>query len=154
MRWPIVVLTAVTVFGGVAQIGSLIPGELPVSWVTLVLTLLLSVAAAVAVVRLAGRSPVRDPLGVVSPRAQTLLLNGFGIDALQHRLVVRPVRRAAALVVDGDHDVVDAYARGSVVATRWGGTLLRKAQSGLATSYLTWLAVGVVAAGIAGVSLR
>jgi NADH-quinone oxidoreductase subunit L len=154
MRWPVVVLTAVTVFGGLAQLGSLIPGKLPVSWVTLILTLLLSLGAIVAVVRLAGRSPVRDPLAAVSPRTQTLLLNGFGFDALQHRLVVRPVRRVAALVVNGDRDVVDAYARGSVAVTRWGGGQLRKAQSGLATSYLTWLAAGVVAAGIAGVSLR
>jgi hypothetical protein len=38
--------------------------------------------------------------------------------------------------------------------TRWGGGLLRRAQTGVATSYLTWLAAGVVVAGIAGVSLR
>jgi NADH-quinone oxidoreductase subunit L len=154
MRWPVVVLTAVTVFGGLAQVGSLIPGDLPVSWVTLLLTLLVSVAAVVVVVRVAATSPVRDPLTSASPRLQSLLLSGFGVDALQHRLVVRPVRRVAGLVVNGDRDVVDAYARGSVTAARWGGTLLRRAQSGLATSYLTWLALGVVAAGIAGVSLR
>jgi hypothetical protein len=32
--------------------------------------------------------------------------------------------------------------------------VLRRLQSGIATSYLTWLAFGVVALGIAGVSLR
>jgi NADH-quinone oxidoreductase subunit L len=97
---------------------------------------------------------VRDPLAGLPDRLQALLLNGFGVDALQHRLVVRPVRRVAGLVVNGDRDVVDAYPRGSATLVRWGGGLLRRAQTGLATSYLTWLAAGVVLAGIAGVSLR
>ncbi|MFL6101391.1 MAG: NADH-quinone oxidoreductase subunit L [Actinomycetales bacterium] len=154
MRWPVVVLAVATVVGGLAQVGSLIPGQLPVSVLTLVVTLLLEAGAVVVVVRWAQRSPERDPLAVVPRRLQTLLLNGFGIDALQHRLVVRPVRRLAEVVVGGDRDVVDAYARGSATVTRWGGVLLRRAQTGVATSYLTWLAAGVVVAGIAGVSLR
>jgi NADH-quinone oxidoreductase subunit L len=154
MRWPLVVLAVPTLFGGLVQVGSLIPGELPVSGLTLTLTLILATVAILVVVRLARRAASGDPLEILSPRLQALLLNGFGIDALQSRLVVKPVRRLAAVVVSGDHDVVDAYARSTVVLTRWAGSGLRRVQNGLATSYLTWLAAGVVALGIAGVSLR
>jgi NADH-quinone oxidoreductase subunit L len=154
MRWPLVVLAVPTMFGGLLQTGSLIPGQLPVSWVTLVITLLLVVAAIVLVVRLAGRAPDGDPLEALSPRLQSMLLNGFGVDTIQDRLLVRPVQRLARIVVSGDRDVVDAYARSTVPISRWGGLVLRRLQSGIATSYLTWLAFGVVALGIAGVSLR
>jgi NADH-quinone oxidoreductase subunit L len=150
----LVVLAVPTMFGGLLQTGSLIPGQLPVSWVTLVITLLLVVAAIVLVVRLAGRAPDGDPLEALSPRLQSMLLNGFGVDTIQDRLLVRPVQRLARIVVSGDRDVVDAYARSTVPISRWGGLVLRRLQSGIATSYLTWLAFGVVALGIAGVSLR
>jgi NADH-quinone oxidoreductase subunit L len=154
MRWPLVVLAVPTLFGGLLQAGSLIPGELPVSWLTLVVTLVLAVGAIVGVVRLARRATDGDPLELLSPRLQALLLSGFGVDALQDRLVVEPVRRVAGLVVNGDRDVVDAYARATVPLTRSTGLALRRLQTGVATSYLTWLAVGVIALGIAGVSIR
>jgi NADH-quinone oxidoreductase subunit L len=154
MRWPLLILVVPTVFGGLLQVGSLIPGSLHLSAVTAVGTLLLTLLAIVGVVRMARRASLGDPLALVSPRWQGLLLSGFGVDALQHRLFVRPVRRLAAVVVDGDVDVVDAYARSTVVLTRWGGTALRRVQTGLTTSYLTWLVAGVVALGVAGVSLR
>ena len=82
MRWPLVVLAVPTVFGGLLQTGSLIPGELPVSWVTLILTLLLAAGAIWLVVRLARTAAEGDPLATLSPRLQDLLLNGFGIDAV------------------------------------------------------------------------
>jgi NADH-quinone oxidoreductase subunit L len=154
MRWPLLVLAVPTVFGGLLQAGSLIPGSLHLSVLTAVGTLILTLLAIVGVVRVARRAPLGDPLALMSPRWQGLLLGGFGVDALQHRLVVRPVRRLAAAVVDGDVDVVDAYARSTIVLTRWGGTTLRRLQTGLTTSYLTWLVAGAVALGVAGVSLR
>ena len=147
-------LAVPTVFGGLLQTGSLIPGELPVSWVTLLVTLAVVAFAIWGVVRLSGRAASGDPVEALSPRWQAVLLSGFGIDQLQHRLVVRPVRRLARTVVHGDFDVVDAYARSTVVLTSWGGKALRRMQSGLATSYLSWLAAGVVVLAVAGVSLR
>jgi NADH-quinone oxidoreductase subunit L len=117
-------------------------------------TLLLAVVAIIGVVRLARRAPSGDPLELLSPRLQGWLLNGFGLDALQSRLVVRPVRAVARIVVGGDREVVDAYPRSTVVLARWTGEGLRRLQNGVATSYLTWLALGVLALGIAGVTLR
>ncbi len=154
MGWPLVVLVVPTVFGGLLQLGSLIPGQLPVSVLTATITLLLTAAAAVGVVRLAQRAPHADPLEALSPRWQGMLLGGFGLDALQDRLVVRPVRALARAVVSGDRDVVDAYPRSTVLITRWTGNALRRLQNGVATSYLTWLAVGLLGLGIAGVTLR
>jgi NADH-quinone oxidoreductase subunit L len=154
MRWPLVVLAVPTVFGGLAQTGSLIPGAERFSIATAVVTFGLTIAVIVVIVRLARRAPLGDPLRLLSLRWQGLLLNGFGLDALQQRLVVRPVRALARRVVAGDVDVVDAYPRSTVVLTRWGGAALRRLQTGLSSSYLTWLVAGVVALGVAGVSLR
>jgi NADH-quinone oxidoreductase subunit L len=154
MRWPLVVLAVPTVFGGLVQIGSLVPGSLHLSVLTALLTLALSLLAIALVARMARRAELGDPARLLSARHQQWLLDGFGLDALQHRLVVRPVRRLADVVVSGDLDVVDAYARATAVVTRWTGQRLGRMQNGVTTSYLTWLAAGVVALGIAGVSLR
>ncbi len=132
----------------------MIPGRLHLSALTAVLTLLLVLAAVLLVLGMAAQAPLGDPLELVPARVQGWLLGGFGLDALQERLVVRPVRALAALVVGGDVDVVDAYARSTAVATRWSGRLVSRVQTGVTTSYLTWLAAGVVLLGIAGVSLR
>jgi NADH-quinone oxidoreductase subunit L len=148
------VLLVPTLLGGLVELGSLIPGELPFSFLTALVTLVLAAGAAAGVLRLARLAPDGDPLETLGARSRSLLLGGFGIDALQERLVVRPVRALARTVVSGDIDVIDAYARSTVVVTRWGGRGLRRLQSGLTTSYLTWLAVGVVALGVAGVSIR
>jgi hypothetical protein len=39
------------------------------------------------------------------------------------------------------------------VLARWGSVLLARAQSGLATGYLAWLAAGAVVVGLLGVVL-
>ncbi|HEY0387517.1 MAG TPA: NADH-quinone oxidoreductase subunit L [Gaiellales bacterium] len=154
MRWPVLVLTVPTVLGGLLQLGSVIPGRLHLSLTTMVLTLVLVVAAGLLVVGMAAQAPLGDPLELLPTRVEGWLLGGFGLDRLQHRLVVRPVRALARVVVGGDVDVVDAYARSTAVATRWTGRWVSRVQSGVTTSYLTWLAAGVVLLGIAGVSLR
>jgi NADH-quinone oxidoreductase subunit L len=84
---------------------------------------------------------------------RALLRDGYRLDDVQDRLVVRPAMALARGVFAGDSDVVDAYVRGSAAASRWGGAVLRRAQGGLATGYVAWLVVGAVAAGVAGMVL-
>jgi NADH-quinone oxidoreductase subunit L len=82
-----------------------------------------------------------------------LLRDGYRLDDVQDRLVVRPAMALARAVGTGDSDVVDLYVRGTAAASRWGGSMLRLAQGGLATGYVAWLVLGAVAAGVAGMVL-
>jgi NADH-quinone oxidoreductase subunit L len=85
--------------------------------------------------------------------ARALLRDGYRLDDVQDRLVVRPATALARGVFAGDSDVVDAYVRGTATVSRWGGAVLRRAQGGLATGYVAWLVLGAVAAGVAGMVL-
>ncbi len=88
------------------------------------------------------------------PRAvRAFLRDGYRLDAVQDRLVVRPVRALARVVAGGDRDVVDAYVRGTAAIARWGGAVLRRTQSGLATGYVTWVLAGAAVVAAVGVVL-
>ena len=82
---------------------------------------------------------------------RAVLRDGFRVDAAQQALIVRPVLALARLVRLADRDVIDAYVRGVAPAVRFGGSLLRRAQTGLATTYTAWLVLGAVAIAVAGV---
>jgi NADH-quinone oxidoreductase subunit L len=101
----------------------------------------------------AARGPRRDAALVLPTRLRELLRDGYRLDQLQHAFVVRPYRALAALVRAGDRDVVDGYVRSVPVLSRWGSAVLARAQSGLATGYVAWLAAGAVVAGLVGVVL-
>jgi NADH-quinone oxidoreductase subunit L len=89
------------------------------------------------------RDPAADPAELLGPlRAHALA--GFHIDALQDRLIVRPVLALARMVGFLDTEVVDAYVRGSGVGARSLGGLLRRAQTGNIQLYLTALFSGVI----------
>jgi NADH-quinone oxidoreductase subunit L len=96
---------------------------------------------------------VRDIADALPAGPRGLLLAGFRVDDVQRALVVRPVRALARTVQTGDRDVIDAYVRGSAILTTGAGHLLRRTQNGLATTYLAWLMLGVVVAGVAGMVL-
>ena len=84
---------------------------------------------------------------------RSLLFAGFRLDDVQDAVVVRPVRAMARAVGEGDRDVIDAYVRGVGQASRWGGRVLRRASTGLATGYMAWVLIGAVVVGVAGVML-
>ncbi len=99
----------------------------------------------------AAHTPERDAALALPAGVRALLRDGYRLDAVQHALVVRPYRAAAVAVRGGDRDVVDAYVRVVPVLTRWGAAGLSRSQSGLATGYVAWLALGAVVAGLVGV---
>ncbi len=101
----------------------------------------------------AARRPERDAALALPPGVRALLWDGYHLDAVQHLLVVRPYRALATLVRAGDRDVVDGYVRAVPVLSRWGSAVLARAQSGLATGYVAWLAAGAVVAGLVGLVL-
>src|SRR5205085_2635895 len=97
--------------------------------------------------------PERDAVLAIPAGVRVFLRNGYRLDELQQALVVRPYAALAHLVRAGDRDVVDGYVRAVPVLARWGSVLLARAQSGLATGYLAWLAAGAVVVGLVGVVL-
>ena len=91
--------------------------------------------------------PGRLLLGRLHPHAAT----GFHLDAVYHRLFVRPVLAAARLVRFLDREVVDTYVRGAGTGTRWLGAAVRRAQTGNVQTYLGALLAGSVVLAIAAV---
>jgi NADH-quinone oxidoreductase subunit L len=77
---------------------------------------------------------------------------GFGADGI-YVAVVSPVVKLARIVVTADRQVIDAYVRGTVVATRWTGVASERVHTRKPSSYLVWLLVGLLAVGVSGVTL-
>jgi NADH-quinone oxidoreductase subunit L len=92
----------------------------------------------------------RDVADALPAGVRAFLRDGYRLDEVQAVLVVRPYQVLARIVAAGDRDVVDAAPRGSVCLTRSTGLLLRRAEAGLATGYVTWVVLGAVAVGLAG----
>jgi NADH-quinone oxidoreductase subunit L len=76
---------------------------------------------------------------------------GFGADGV-YVAVASKVVSLARIVVVADRQVIDAYVRGSVVATRWVGVAGARAHTHKPSSYLVWLLVGLLAVGVVGVT--
>jgi NADH-quinone oxidoreductase subunit L len=101
----------------------------------------------------APRLGARDVADALPDGVRAFLRSGYRLDDVQNVLVVRPVQALARVVAGGDRDVVDAYVRGTAIASRWGGIALRRSEGGLATRYVGWLVAGAVLVGLAGVVL-
>ena len=86
-----------------------------------------------------------DLVDRVPARLRAAAASGYGYQAAQQALVVRPVQALARLVAAGDRDVVEGYVRAPAVAARWLGAGLRRVQTGVVTGYLSWV-VGVAVA--------
>ncbi len=153
MLWPLWVLAVPTVLLGLILLRP--PAGLdgvhvdPLTGFTGTILSLAGVGWALSAPRLGARD-IADALPV---GLRAFLRDGYRLDGVQHALVVRPYRVLARWVGVGDRDVVDAYVRGTAVATRWGGLALRRAESGLVTGYVAWLVLGAVLVGLAGVVL-
>jgi NADH-quinone oxidoreductase subunit L len=101
----------------------------------------------------APRLGVRDVADALPVAVRAFLRAGYRLDDLQDALVVRPFRALAGAVAAGDREGLDAVPRGSGRLVTAAGRLLRRAETGLATGYLTWAVLGAVAIGVAGVVL-
>ncbi|MGL4176544.1 MAG: NADH-quinone oxidoreductase subunit 5 family protein [Dermatophilaceae bacterium] len=94
----------------------------------------------------------RDPAEVLARRFMPAADAGLGVDALSVRLVVRPVFAVARLAAFLDTEVVDAYVRGTAVATRaagWAGARLHRGER--PGSAVGLVLAALVVLGLAGV---
>jgi NADH-quinone oxidoreductase subunit L len=130
MRWPIVLLAVPAALLGLAAYA---PGfrtalelEEPHLSVAIVLPLVLLALGAAGAWWLWREMAEGDPAAALG-RARPFLAAGFRLDAVQDRLVVRPVRGLAGLVRTGDERVVDATVEGAGTTTSRLGELLAAA---------------------------
>ncbi|HET6966699.1 MAG TPA: NADH-quinone oxidoreductase subunit L, partial [Ornithinibacter sp.] len=142
------VLVALTVVGGLVLLTDAFEvGAASLAWI--VITLLV-VVAGVAVALRGGLD--RDPADVLARRFVPPADRGLGADTAYVRLVATPVLALARLVAFLDTEVVDAYVRGTAVATRLAGRAGTRAHRGERPASAVGLVLaGVVVLGIAGV---
>ena len=155
MRWPIIVLAAAAVLlGGIGLRRSWLPswlsppGQLleatgPELGMTLVALGLAAIG--VAAVALAWRrDPAADPVRLLGAPVAAALRQGLYIDALQDRIVVRPVLAIARMVSTTDRVIVDGAVEGTGVGSQRLGRLLARLEAGNVQGYLTGMIAGAM----------
>jgi len=151
-RWSVGLLAFLSVVGGLIIFTPLVPVEPHITWWLAMASLLLILASWGAVRRLApvhGSGDAADRLGA---DRMALFDAGLGVDGVYVAVADRVVRLARIVVV-ADREVIDAYVRGTVRATRWAGIAAERAHTRKPSRYLVWLLVGLLAVGVAGVTL-
>jgi NADH-quinone oxidoreductase subunit L len=95
------------------------------------------------------RDPAADPVAALGRGLVALLADGFFLDTIYDRTIVRPAKVLAHAVVAVDTHGVDATAVGAGRGARLVGGGLRWLQNGNAQRYATGLVLGVVIAVLA-----
>jgi NADH-quinone oxidoreductase subunit L len=109
-----------------------------------VLALGLAAVGAVSVGLAWRRAPAEDPVRGLGPGMVAALRSGLYLDAVQDRLVVRPVRRIAVAVAAGDRLLVDGAVESTAPGSRWAGRLLARSEAGNVQLYQTGMLAGAV----------
>ncbi len=150
-------LTVLTLVGGLVTATGLLPASAEVPAETVLLSLVLILLG--VIVPLWGGAAAAAPVDAAAREAGTarwrvLAAAGLGADRAYLAAVARPVLALARLVRFLDTDVVDAYVRGGVVATRAAGGLGRLAHAAeRASTGLVWVALGALVLAGTGVLL-
>jgi NADH-quinone oxidoreductase subunit L len=152
-RVSVSILALLSVVGGSVIFTPLVPVKPHITWVLAAASVLLILAAWLVVRRMAPITGTGDAaVRLLGARRMVMFDKGFGADGV-YVAVVSPVVRLARVVVTADRQVIDAYVRGTVVATRWAGVTSERAHTRKPSSYLVWLLLGVLAVGVSGVTL-
>lgn len=151
-RWAIGTLAFLTVVGGLIIFTPLLPVQPHIVWYLATTSVVLILLARVVVGRMASLKASGDAADLLGARRMTLFDKGFGVDGI-YVAVVSPVFMLARIVVKADRDVIDAYVRGTVVATRWTGSASERYHTRKPSTYLVWVFVGLLVVGLSGVTL-
>jgi NADH-quinone oxidoreductase subunit L len=153
MQGPVVVLAALTAFGGLVLLAPHVLAD-PADPDTEFLHAEVAVTATLGVLLVIGlvyvgwrRSARRDPALLLPTPVRTVLAREAGFDAAYDRMFVLPTDWLAQGVVAGDRDVVEPYVSGSGRTARGLGLVLRLVQNGNVQVYLSIVVVGAVVVG-------
>jgi NADH-quinone oxidoreductase subunit L len=152
-RVSVSILAFLAVVGGSIIFTPLVPVKPHITLWLAVASVLVILSAGLAVRRIAPLDGIGDAADrLLGARRMAMFDKGFGADGV-YVAVVSPVFKLARVVVSGDRQVIDAYVRGTVVATRWAGVAGERAHTRKPSSYLVWLLLGFLAVGVTGVTL-
>jgi NADH-quinone oxidoreductase subunit L len=159
MRWPVMLLAVAAAVRGLAAFlppfRTALELEAPHLGVSIVLPMVLLLLGAGTAWWLWQAAPGADPAAALGP-LRPVFANGFYLDAVQDRVIVRPVRALAGLVRTVDEGVVDGAVDGTGASTtRLGARLAvahRTALPWAATVVFTGALLLGVAAAIYGVA--
>ena len=151
-RWSVGLLAFLSVVGGLIIFTPLVPVEPHITWWLAAASVLLVLVSWGAVRQMASAQDSGDAAVRLGANRMALFDRGLGADGV-YVAVASGVVQLARIVVRADREVIDAYVRGTVVATRWAGIASQRAHTGKPSSYLVWLMAGVLAVGLAGVTL-
>ena len=152
-RLSVQALAVLTVLGGLVLLTPAVGETGGINPFTAVLSVLLVAGAFLGVRRVAAATASGDAAERLGPRWTAVLGNGLGVDTLYVRAVAEPVTALARVVVAADRDVIDAYVRGTAVATRWAGRGADRAHTRRPSAYLVWVLLGMLAVALVGVGL-
>jgi NADH-quinone oxidoreductase subunit L len=151
-RLSVLLLAFLSVVGGLIIFTPLLPVEPHITWWLAAASLLLILAAAAGVRLMTPVHGSGDAADLLGADRMALFDKGFGADGVYVAVASRVVELAQVVVI-ADRQVIDAYVRGTVVATRWAGIAGERAHTRKPSSYLVWLLVGLLAVGVTGVTL-
>ena len=151
-RLSVYLLAFLSVVGGLIIFTPLVPVEPEFTWWLAAGSILLILASAFAVRSMAGVQGSGDAAERLGAERMAMFDRGLGVDGLYVAVASRVVQLARVVVI-ADREVIDAYVRGTVVATRWVGTASTRAHTSKPSSYLVWLLAGLLAVGVSGVTL-
>jgi NADH-quinone oxidoreductase subunit L len=150
-RLSVGLLAFLSVVGGLIIFTPLVQVEPHITWWLAAASLLLILAAGAGVRLMAPAHGSGDAADRLGADRMALFDRGFGADGV-YVAVVSQVVQLARIVVIADRRVIDAYVRGTVVATRWVGIAGERAHTRKPSSYLVWLLAGLLAVGVVGVT--
>jgi NADH-quinone oxidoreductase subunit L len=151
-RLSVLLLAFLSVVGGLIIFTPLVPITPHITWWLAISSLVLILATGFTVRRLALAQGSGDAAVRLGADRMALFDRGFGTDSLYAAVWARVVQ-LARIVVLADREVIDAYVRGTVVATRWVGITSERTHTRKPSSYLVWVLVGLLAVGVTGVTL-
>jgi len=151
-RLSVLLLAFLSVVGGLIIFTPMVPVEPRITWWLAVSSLVLILVTGFAVRRLALVQGSGDAAVRLGADRMALFDRGFGTDSVYAAVWSRVVQLARIVVV-ADREVIDAYVRGTVVATRWIGITSERTHTRKPSSYLVWVLVGLLAVGVTGVTL-
>jgi NADH-quinone oxidoreductase subunit L len=151
-RLSILLLAFLSVVGGLIIFTPLVPVEPHITWWLAISSLVLILASGFSVRRLSLAQGSGDAAERLGAERMVLFDKGLGTDGVYVGFASRIVQLARVVVL-ADREVIDAYVRGTVVATRWIGITSERTHTRKPSSYLVWVLVGLLAVGLTGVSL-
>jgi NADH-quinone oxidoreductase subunit L len=151
-RLSVLSLAFLSVVGGLIIFTPLVPVEPHITWWLAISSLVLILATGFTVRRVALAQGSGDAAVRLGADRMALFDRGFGTDSVYAAVWSRVVQLARIVVV-ADREVIDAYVRSTVVATRWIGVAGERTHTRKPSSYLVWVLVGLLAVGVTGVTL-